>query len=309
MAQKKILVSDILPDAILDSLRTEGEIVRMADRDNWDGALACLTTAFDSMTADLIQALPGTLKLISNLGAGVDKIDLNEAKRRGIIVCNTPVVAIDTADLTFGLILSTLRNMSFCERALRAGDWAKGASALGTTVRGKRLGIVGAGSIGSELARRANAFGMTLCYHGPNQKPALEAELTIEYCKNFEDLLGSADVVALTCPLTESTRHMINADSLKLMKQSAYLINTGRGELVDESALADALENGVIAAAGLDVFENEPEVNPKLLQLDNVTVTPHIGGATVECRRAIVVQALENITHYLTTGEPQNRVA
>ena len=309
MTQIKILVSDILPEAMLSSLRTQADIVRMSDVDNWSGAAVCLTTAFDSVNGDLIRAFPSSLKLVSNIGAGVDKIDLETARQCGIMVCNTPVVAIDTADLTFGLILSTLRNLSFCERALRAGDWAKGANALGTSVRGKRLGIVGAGSIGSELARRANAFGMTLCYHGPNPKPALEAELAIEYHKDLQELLNSADVVALTCPLTSATRHMINAASLKQMKPSAFLINTGRGELVDENALADALENQKIAGAGLDVFENEPEVNPRLLALDNVTVTPHIGGATVECRHAIVAQALENITHYLATGEAQNRVA
>jgi lactate dehydrogenase-like 2-hydroxyacid dehydrogenase len=150
---------------------------------------------------------------------------------------------------------------------------------------------------------------MRLSYFGPNRKPELEAELPLTFYSSIDELLTNADVIALTCPLTDSTRHIINEVSLSKMKSNAFLINTGRGELVDETALADALENGVIAGAGLDVFENEPTVNPRLLALDQVTVTPHIGGATVECRQAIVQQAIENITVYLTSGIIQNRVA
>lgn len=308
MSQAKIIVSDIIPDAIVSALSSHARLVKLSDQEHWEGSIACLSTAFDTIDTKIIESLPDSVKLISNIGAGVDKIDLEAAKKRGIPVCNTPIVAIDTADLTFGLILSTLRNMSLCERALRAGDWNKGANTLGTSVRSKVLGIVGAGNIGAEVARRAHAFGMTLTYFGPNRKPALEAELPITYYEEVDNLFTEADVVALTCPLNASTRHIINASSLSKMKSSAFLINTGRGELVDENALADALENGVIAGAGLDVFENEPSVNPRLLSLDRVTVTPHIGGATVECRQAIVQQAIENITVYLTSGTVQNRV-
>jgi lactate dehydrogenase-like 2-hydroxyacid dehydrogenase len=309
MSKPKIIVSDILPAPILSMLSTQVDTVKLSTPENWPGAVACLSTAFDTIDTDVINGLPPSVKLISNIGAGVDKIDLDTARRNGLPVCNTPIVAIDTADLTFGLILSTLRNMSLCERALRSGDWAKGANALGTSVRGKLLGIVGAGNIGAEVARRARAFGMRLSYFGPNRKPELEAELPLTFYSSIDELLTNADVIALTCPLTDSTRHIINEVSLSKMKSNAFLINTGRGELVDETALADALENGVIAGAGLDVFENEPTVNPRLLALDQVTVTPHIGGATVECRQAIVQQAIENITVYLTSGIIQNRVA
>jgi lactate dehydrogenase-like 2-hydroxyacid dehydrogenase len=293
MSKPKIIVSDILPAPILSMLSAQVDTVKLSTPENWSGAVACLSTAFDTIDTDVINGLPPSVKLISNIGAGVDKIDLDTAQRNGLPVCNTPIVAIDTADLTFGLILSTLRNMSLCERALRSGDWAKGANALGTSVRGKLLGIVGAGNIGAEVAR----------------KPELEAELPLTFYSSIDELLTNADVIALTCPLTDSTRHIINEVSLSKMKSNAFLINTGRGELVDETALADALENGVIAGAGLDVFENEPTVNPRLLALDQVTVTPHIGGATVECRQAMVQQAIENITVYLTSGIIQNRVA
>jgi glyoxylate reductase len=179
---------------------------------------------------------------------------------------------------------------------------------MGVTPRGKTLGIIGAGAIGSAMARRAQAFGLKLCYHGPNRKPALERELDIQFEPTLTELLAKSDVISLHCPLTDATRHCINATSIAAMKQGAFIINTGRGPLINEQDLVDALNRGHLGGAGLDVFENEPQVHPELLSNPHVTLTAHIGGATPECRAAIVKQAIDNAAQYLATGALNNRV-
>lgn len=303
-----ILVSDIIQGHMLAPFEQLGQCVPIADSNDITDASVVISTAFDNLDADAIARLPVSVRLISNLGAGVDKIDLEAAKRKGIAVTNTPIVADDTADLAFALLLATMRKTSYSEYFLRQNDWATAASIMGVTPRGKTLGIIGAGAIGSAMARRAQAFGLKLCYHGPNQKPGLEQELDIQFEPTLEGLLAKSDVISLHCPLTENTQHCINAVTLAAVKPGAFIINTGRGPLINEQDLVDALNSGHLGGAGLDVFEYEPQVHPELLNNPHVTLTAHIGGATPECRMAIVKQAIDNAAQYLTTGALNNRV-
>lgn len=303
-----ILVSDIIQGHMLAPFEQLGQCVPIADSNDITDASVVISTAFDNLDADAIARLPVSVRLISNLGAGVDKIDLEAARRKGIAVTNTPIVADDTADLAFALLLATMRKTSYSEYFLRQNDWATAASIMGVTPRGKTLGIIGAGAIGSAMARRAQAFGLKLCYHGPNQKPGLEQELDIQFEPTLEGLLAKSDVISLHCPLTEDTQHCINAVTLAAMKPGAFIINTGRGPLINEQDLVDALNSGHLGGAGLDVFEYEPQVHPELLNNPHVTLTAHIGGATPECRMAIIKQAIDNAAQYLTTGALNNRV-
>lgn len=303
-----LLVSDIIQGHMLAPFEQLGTCVPIADANKAPEASVVISTAFDTLDASAIATLPDTVRLISNIGAGVDKIDLEVAKQRGIAVTNTPIVADDTADLAFALLLATMRKMSYSEHFLRQNDWATAGSIMGVTPRGKTLGIVGAGAIGSAMARRAQAFGLKLCYHGPNRKPALEQELEIQYEPTLAGLLAKSDVISLHCPLIESTRHCINATSIAAMKPGAFIINTGRGPLINEQDLVDALNRGHLGGAGLDVFEHEPQVHPELLSNPHVTLTAHIGGATPECRMAIIKQAIDNAAQYLANGKINNRV-
>lgn len=303
-----ILVSDIIQGHMLAPFEQLGQCVPIADSNDITDASVVISTAFDNLDADAIARLPVSVRLISNLGAGVDKIDLEAARRKGIAVTNTPIVADDTADLAFALLLATMRKTSYSEYFLRQNDWATAASIMGVTPRGKTLGIIGAGAIGSAMARRAQAFGLKLCYHGPNQKPGLEQELDIQFEPTLEGLLAKSDVISLHCPLTEDTQHCINAVTLAAVKPGAFIINTGRGPLINEQDLVDALNSGHLGGAGLDVFEDEPQVHPELLNNPHVTLTAHIGGATPECRMAIIKQAIDNAAQYLTTGALNNRV-
>ncbi len=300
-----IVLSRQLPDLFTAALEAVADI-RIIDTgpaaDIFDGASVYLAAGVDPVPASLIAEMPGTVGLIANIATGTDNIDLHAATKRGIAVTNTPVVTEDTADLTFALLLATCRRLSYCESRLRADEWALGAGALGTRVHGKTLGIVGLGSIGQAVARRAAGFGMRILYHGPRRKPEAENSLGAGYCPALEDLLAQADVVSLNCPLTDSTRHVMNAATLAQMKPGAILINAGRGPLVDEQALVDALAGGRLGGAGLDVFEFEPRVSAGLLDFDNVTLLPHIGSATVECRTDMAGRALANIKQFLTQG-------
>jgi glyoxylate reductase len=300
-----ILLSRHLPDMFTAALRQIAE-VRVAGREPDDaaleGATVYLATGVDPVPRNLIERFPPGLGLIANIATGTDNIDLEAATEKGVAVSNTPVVAEDTADLTMALLLAACRRLSFCERALRAGDWSRGAGALGSRVHGKVLGIVGLGAIGQAVARRAAAFDMPLLYHGPSRKPEAEAALGVTYRASLQELLAESDIVSLNCPLTAATRHLMNAETLTQMKSGAVLVNTGRGPLVDEKALVAALRSGQLGAAGLDVFEFEPEITPQLLEFDNVTLLPHIGSATGECRADMAMRAFANIRQYLAQG-------
>lgn len=305
--QPVIVTSRQLPPMFTEALSQLAEVRPGgpgADADLLAGADVYLAVGVDAVPAELINRFPDSLGLIANIATGTDNIDLAAASARGIAVSNTPVVAEDTADLAFALILATCRRVGSCERYLRAGDWDAGAAQLGVRVHGRTLGIVGFGAIGQAVARRAAGFGMTLLYHGPRPKPEAEAELGALYCADLAELLAASDVVSLNCPLTADNRHLMNAGTLAQMKPGAILVNTGRGPLVDEQALVASLQSGHLGGAGLDVFEFEPEVNAGLLHMDNVTLLPHIGSATSECRMDMALRALGNIRQFLDQGQP-----
>ncbi|WP_439102362.1 2-hydroxyacid dehydrogenase [Congregibacter sp.] len=306
MSAPIIVTAREFPAGINDPLSTLGE-VRVFDAsapsESLEGATVWLGTAVDPVSAELIASFPDSLGLITNLGVGTDNVDLVAAQNKGILVSNTPVVTEDTADLTFALLLATCRRVGEAERALRADDWAGGASLMGRRVHGAKLGIIGFGAIGQAVARRAQGFAMDVSYHGPRRNSDAEEATGAAWCESLDRLLNESDIVSLNCPLTEDTRHILNANSLKRMKSEAILINTGRGPLVDEAALVVALQAGQLAGAGLDVFEFEPSVTPELLELPNVTLLPHIGSATGECRRAMVGRAFANVQTFLQSGK------
>lgn len=256
-------------------------------------------TVTDHITADIIDAASDRLKLIANFGAGTDHIDVAAAYARGITVSNTPgVLTEDTADLTLALILAVPRRLVEGDRRTRAGGF-KGwgpTDMLGHRVRGKSLGIIGMGRIGQAVARRAHAFGLSVHYHNRHRVPkGIEDSLCARYWDDLDEMLRTVDIVSVNCPLTPQTHHLINAERLALMGQSSYIVNTSRGEVIDEAALAQALSQGQIAGAGLDVYEHEPVVNPALLDLPNVILAPHIGSATHESRREMGEKVLINI--------------
>ncbi len=304
----KIALARPLPPAMHEALSQFGEVlVAGADPDAMTGCHIYVSTAVDPVTTDMIKAMPDSIGMIGNLGVGTNNIDLAAAAERGIEVSNTPVVTEDTADLAFALLMATCRRVTFAETHLRADDWATGAQVLGTRVHGKTLGIIGLGAIGQAVARRAKGFGMSILYSGRKRNIEAEQILQARYCDSVDELLANSDIVSLHCPLTEHTQYVINAERLAKMKPGAILINTGRGPLVDEAALIDALQAGHLGGAGLDVFEFEPEVSPGLLTLDNVTLTPHIGSATAECRRDMAMRLLGNIKAFLESGKVLDR--
>ncbi|MFN8163318.1 MAG: D-glycerate dehydrogenase [Solirubrobacterales bacterium] len=261
------------------------------------GADAILTLLHDRVDAELLDAAGPRLRCVANVAVGHDNVDLAAAAERGVAVANTPGVLDEaTADLTLALLLAAARRLGEGERLIRSGaPWAWSMSfMLGVDLRGKLLGIVGLGAIGSRVARRALAFGMRIAYAGRHEAdPAVVAELGAERLA-LDQLLESADVVSLHCPLTEETRHLISAARLARMKPGAILVNAARGPVVDEAALVEALRDGPLAAAALDVYEHEPEVHPGLLGMENVTLAPHLGSATVGTRRAMAELAAQN---------------
>ncbi|MBC8792226.1 MAG: D-glycerate dehydrogenase [Tagaea sp. CACIAM 22H2] len=269
-------------------------------------------TVTDEITADLLRAAGPRLKLIASFGTGVNHIALDAAKEKGITITNTPgVLTEDTADMTMALILAVARRLSEGERLLRAGKWQGWAptAMLGMRLTGKRLGIVGMGRIGTAVATRARAFGLSIHYHNRRRlDPALEAEVDATYWESLDQMLGHMDVVSLNCPHTPATYHLISGRRLRLMKPHAILVNTSRGQVVEEEALARALYAREIAGAGLDVYEREPEIHPRLLELDNVVLLPHIGSATHDGRFAMGERVIVNIKSFVDGHTPPNKV-
>lgn len=306
MSRPVVVLSRELPPALSQLFQSIADIRVHQGNDEavLENAAVYCSTALDSINEKLIKQFPESLGLIANIGVGVDNIDLEAARSRGITVSNTPVVSEDTADLTWALILATSRRLTSAENHLRQGDWQGQflPHTLGQRVCGKTLGLIGLGAIGQAVARRATGFNMPVIYHGPRRKADVEEDLGASYRENLQELLGEADIVSLHCPLTESTRHIINSQSLSQMKPGAILINTGRGPLVDEAALIAALETGQLGAAGLDVFEFEPQVPEELQKFSNVTLLPHIGSATGECRQDMARSVFINIKNFLETG-------
>jgi glyoxylate reductase len=309
-------VTNRLPETALEPLREAGEL-RIDERTEAipradllalaGGADAILTLLHDRVDEELLEAAGPRLRCVANVAVGYDNVDLEAAARRGVVVTNTPGVLDDaTADLTLALILAATRRVAEGDRLIRAGrPWTWGMSfMLGSGLRGKLLGIVGLGGIGRRVAERARAFGMEIAYHSRHPAPdGVVAELGAERLP-LEELLARADVVSLHCPLTPETRHLIGEPQLAAMKRSAVLVNAARGPVVDEPALAQALAAGEIAAAGLDVYEQEPRVEPALLGLENVVLSPHLGSATVETRTAMAELAARNAISVLRGEGP-----
>ena len=269
-------------------------------------------TVTDRIDADLISAAGDQLKLIASFGTGVDHIDLAAARARGITVTNTPgVLTEDTADVALALMLAVPRRIAEGDKVTRAGDWNgwSPTGMLGHRINGKRLGIIGMGRIGSAVARRARGFGLSIHYH--NRKPVhpeTEAELEATYWESLDQMLSRVDIVSVNCPHTPATHRMLTRERLELMQPSAYLVNTSRGEVVDEEALADLLASRHIAGAGLDVYADEPNITPSLMTLSNVVLLPHIGSATIEGRLEMGDKVIINIQTFWDGHAPRDRV-
>lgn len=269
-------------------------------------------TITDQIDAGLIGQAGEKLKLIANYGAGVDHIDVATARARGILVSNTPgVVTEDTADMTMALILGVTRRIPEGIATMQAGDWQGWSpmAMLGGRIGGKRLGILGMGRIGQAVAKRARAFGMQIHYHNRRRlRPEVEAELEATYWESLDQMIARMDVISINCPHTPSTYHLMNARRLKLMKPSAVIVNTSRGEVIDENALTRMIRVGDIAGAGLDVYERGAEINPRLRELPNVVLLPHMGSATVEGRVEMGEKVIINIKTFADGHRPPDQV-
>jgi glyoxylate reductase len=272
--------------------------------------LACTIT--DRLSGDLIAKAGPQLKMIANFGVGIDHIDVAAAHERGVIVTNTPgVLTEDTADLTMGLIMAAARRMVEGTNVVQAGEFHGWTPTwmLGRRLWGKRLGIIGMGRIGQALAKRARAFGLSIHYH--NRKPVsprIAEELEATYWESLDQMLARMDVISVNCPHTPGTYHLLSARRLKLLQPHAIVVNTARGEIIDEAALASMLQKGELAAAGLDVYEHEPAINPKLLKLANVVLTPHMSSATIEDRIDMGEKVIINIRTWMDGHKPPDRV-
>ena len=269
-------------------------------------------TVTDVIDAELIAGAGERLKLIANFGAGVNHIDLKAARARKIVVTNTPgVLTEDTADMTMALIVSVPRRLAEGEKLVRSGQW-KGWSPggmLGHRIGGKRLGIVGMGRIGQAVARRARAFGLSIHYHNRHRLPkVVEAEFGAEWHPNLDEMLGNIDILTIHTPLNDDSRDLIDARRIGLLGPQVYLINASRGGIVDEEAMIEALEAGRLAGAGLDVWRFEPEIDPRLLALPNVVMTPHMGSATLEGRVATGEKVIANIRFWADGHRPPDQV-
>ena len=269
-------------------------------------------TITDTIDNALITQAGGRLKLIANYGAGVDHIDVATARQRGILVSNTPgVLTDDTADMTMALILAVTRRIPEGLALMQSGEWTGWAptALLGGRVGGKRLGILGMGRIGQAVARRARAFGMQIHYHNRKRlRPEVEDALEATYWDSLDQMVARMDVISINCPHTPSTFHLMNARRLKLLKPSAVIVNTSRGEVIDEDALTRMLRAGEIAGAGLDVYEHGTEINPRLRELKNVVLLPHMGSATREGRAEMGEKVLINIKTFDDGHRPPDQV-
>lgn len=314
---ERVLVTREIPEAglrplgdfdvtVLSELPPErGELLEAAS-----GAAGVLSTLTENIDAEFMDAAGEGLKVVANMAVGYDNVDLDAARQRGVVVTNTPGVLNETtADTAFMLLLAAARRLGEGERIVRAGKWeAWGPKMLtGPDVWGKRLGILGLGGIGQAVARRARGFGMEILYYNRSRKEEAEKELNARYVE-LDELLRTCDFFSIHTPLTEETTHLIGAPEFEKMKPEAVVVNTSRGPVIDEAALADALAEGRIFAAGLDVYEEEPKVHPKLLELENVVLAPHIGSASIETRDKMAVTAAEDLRAVLRGERPENPV-
>ena len=269
-------------------------------------------TVTDRIDSSVLAHANPELRLIANYGTGVDHIDVEAAYARGITVTNTPgVLTEDTADMTMALILAVSRRLVEGERLARSGEWSgwSPTSMLGHRITGKRLGILGMGRIGSAVARRARGFGLAIHYHNRRRVPeAQENELEATYWESLDQMLARMDVISVNCPHTPATFHLLSARRLALLRPTSIIVNTSRGEVIDEAALTRMLRNKQLAGAGLDVFEHEPAINPRLRELDNVVLLPHMGSATIEGRIDMGEKVVINIKTFVDGHRPPDRV-
>ena len=317
----KLILTRKLPETIETRMRelfdaTLNDSDQALTRDELEAAVktadVLVPTVTDKIDADLISKFGDQLRLIASFGTGVDHIDLAAAKARGVTVTNTPgVLTEDTADVTMALILAVPRRIAEGDALARSGKW-KGWSPtgmLGHRINGKRLGIVGMGRIGEAVARRARGFGLSIHYH--NRKPVhpeTEAELEATYWESLDQMLARVDIVSVNCPHTPATNQLLSAERLSLMQSSAYIVNTSRGEVVNEKALADLLAQRHIAGAGLDVYSAEPDIPSALCDLPNVVLLPHIGSATIEGRLQMGDKVIINVQTFWDGHTPPDRV-
>ena len=320
-ARPPIAITRHLPEAVVARLRAVGEL-RLNEPDRQltgaqlraacAGAAAIVATGLDPIDAELLDAAGAQLRIVANVAVGYDNVDVEAAAARGVVVTNTPdVLTDDTADMAFALLLAAARRVAEGDRMIRRGEpwtWTP-TFMIGARVSQATLGIVGLGRIGQAVARRAAGFGMRVLYASRRPAPAeVERELGATRCP-LEELLERSDFVSLHCPLTEGTRHLIGAAELRRMKPTAVLVNTARGAVVDERALAEALRDGEIAAAGLDVFEREPHVERLLLGCESAVLAPHLGSATDATRGAMAALAADNVERVLAGRPPLTPVA
>jgi glyoxylate reductase len=317
----KVIVTRKLPDSVETRMRELFDTeLNVSDEPMGRKALieavgrcdVLASTITDKIDAGLIEKAGERLRLIANFGAGVDHIDVAAANARGIVVTNTPgVLTEDTADLTLALMMATLRRMIEGANAVQAGEFTGWAPTwmLGRRITGKRLGIVGMGRIGAAVARRAKAFGLQIHYH--NRKPVssrVSDELEATYWDSLDQMLARVDIVSVHAPATPATFHLLSARRLKLLQPHAIVINTARGSVIDEQALTELLAEGKVSGAGLDVFEHEPRINPKLLKMPNVVLLPHMASATIEARVDMGEKVIINIKTWMDGHRPPDRV-
>ena len=313
----KIVVTGRIPEVAVEMLRAEQEVDAWSDAESIGrdellsrvvGADALVTLLTERVDAELLDAAGPQLHVVANVAVGYDNIDVPACVERGVTATNTPGVLTEaTADTAFALILMATRRTGEGERVIRSGQpWKWGMFyLLGRGLQGKTLGIVGMGAIGVAVARRARAFGMNVIYQSLFElSPEVAAELGARRVLELDELLATADVVSLHCWYSPETHHLIGAAQFAAMRETAYLVNTARGPIVDEAALVDALRDGQIAGAGLDVYEREPLVEPGLLELDNVALLPHLGSATIETRTAMATLAAANALAVLRGEHP-----
>ncbi len=323
MSKPKVIVTRRWPEQVETQLREHFDVELNAEdrplskqalKEALGSADALFPTVTDPIDAEVLSAEPLRARLIGNYGVGFNNIDTQAAKARGLVVTNTPEVLTDaTADLAITLLLAAARRIGEGERHVRSRSWTgwRPTHMLGTQVTGKTLGLIGFGRIGQAVARRARfGFEMRVLFFDPYPPGEdILRELGAERRDSLEAIFQQSDFVSLHCPATPENRHLINSERLKMMKPEGLLINTARGDVVDEAALDQALESGVIAGAGLDVFEREPDVVDSLLSRENVVLLPHLGSATKETRIAMGLKVLENAVAFFKGEEPPNRVA
>jgi lactate dehydrogenase-like 2-hydroxyacid dehydrogenase len=315
-----VLVTRTLPQAVEDRLRRDYQPrLNSDDRlyssdtliESAAGADAIIPCHTERFSAEVIGRLPQSVRIIANFSVGYDHVDVEAAKRRGLVVTNTPEVLSDaTAELTILLILGAARRASEGERLVRTRAWRDWSPSfmVGTQVTGKRLGIVGLGRVGQVTARRARGFDMTIHYHDVQRLPAAQEQGAM-YHPTPEDLMPHCDFLAFHCVSTPQTRKMLNAARIALLPDGAIVVNASRGAVIDDDALIAALKSGKVAAAGLDVYNNEPDIHPEYRELPNTFLMPHIGSATKETRDAMGFRALDNLDAFFAGRAPRDRVA